>query len=111
MSQEKFEVVVLLEKPMLFMPVKNDSYRIPTSLHKYDIRYDDDYEPERLERRVDEKFYGTVLCKEEVELSGGYVSLDEDSIDWIPMRMTVSAFYEKTLDELGYLIRTREVSI
>ncbi len=109
--REKFELIILFDKPMLFLPEQNKDFRYPTCLHKFDIRYDENYDPVALERTTGFHFYGSVLCKDDLEIpQDDYVPLNEDSIEWVPYEMSVSDFYEKTLSDLNYVIKKHEIN-
>jgi hypothetical protein len=71
-----YEVAVLFGQPVLFSYGRIDPKEVPENVHLYELRHDsyNISEPMWIEQKVDSDYYGTVITKEPIDLTGQYVS-------------------------------------
>ena len=81
MTDEKLEVIEILDRVALFSNGRIADNDVPTGLYKYDLRQSDDGDTfVTVEPRVKVNHGGTVLLKEALEFDeNGYIELDEDT--------------------------------
>lgn len=110
MTSEKFEVVVIFDKPVLFTCERLSGNPPIDGVNYYDIRHDDECRGDmvQLKDRVMVNHWGTVLSKEKFEPreQGGRVfttaegiDMDEDDYNYTGETLSVSEYLEK-YDEL-----------
>lgn len=81
LTDEKLEVVEILDRPALFSNGRIADDEIPIGLYKYDLRQSDDGDGFcTVEPHVSVNHGGTILLQEALEFGeSGYIALDEDS--------------------------------
>lgn len=109
-AREKFEVVVIFDKPVLFTCERLNRSQPIDGVNYYDIRHDDECRGDmaQLKDRVMVNHWGTVLSKEKFEPreQGGRmftteegIDMDEDDYNYTGETLSVSEYLEK-YDEL-----------
>lgn len=103
MTDEKLDVIEILDRKALFSNGRLLPEQIPEGLYAYDLRHSDDGDRFcSVEPRVGVNHGGTVLLKEALDFGEcGYISLDEDTEpNFLGDEMTPSEFAEEeTFDE------------
>lgn len=102
MTDEKLDVIELLDQKALFSNGRLAPEEIPEGLYAYDLRFSD--EKNRfisIEPKVGVNHGGTVLMKEALDFGEkGYISFTEDSSpNFLSNEMTAGEFAETDLDE------------
>lgn len=98
MTDEKLDVIEILDRKALFSNGRLMPEEIPEGLYAYDLRHSDDGGRFcSVEPRVGVNHGGTVLLKEALDFGEcGYISLDEDTEpNFLGETMTVSEFAEE----------------
>ena len=67
--EEKYELITLFGKPMLYSCWRVSDEEVPEGLHKYEVRYDDDQNGDMAEvsNHILVNFMGTILSKSIIE--------------------------------------------
>lgn len=103
LTEEKLDVIEVLDRRALFSNGRLMPEQIPEGLYAYDLRHSDDGGRFcSVEPRVGVNHGGTVLLKEALDFGEcGYISLDEDTEpNFLGEEMTAEEFAEEeTLDE------------
>lgn len=103
LTEEKLDVIEILDRKALFSNGRLLPEEIPEGLYAYDLRHSDDGSRFcSVEPRVGVNHGGTVLLKEVLDFGGqGYISLDEDTeLNFLGEEMTAEEFAEEEiLDE------------
>ena len=98
MTEEKLDVIEVLDRRALFSNGRLMPEQIPEGLYAYDLRHSDDGDRFcSVEPKVGVNHGGTVLLKEVLDFGEqGYISLDEDTEpNFLGETMTVSEFAEE----------------
>ena len=76
-KNKSFELAVLFGQPVLFSPDQINWTRLPKEIHLYEIRYvkGNPSKPIWIEQKVQENFYGSIMCKESIKMTGERSSL------------------------------------
>jgi len=71
-----FEVAVLFGQTVLLSYGRIDPKEVPDNVHLYELRHDsyNISEPMWIEQKVGSDYYGTIIAKEPIDLTGQYVS-------------------------------------
>lgn len=71
-TNKSFELAVLFGKPVLFSPDPINRIQLPEGVHLYEIRYanGNPSKPLWIEQKVQGNFYGSILSKESIEMTG-----------------------------------------
>ena len=103
LTEEKLDVIEILDRKALFSNGRLMPEQIPEGLYAYDLRHSDDGSRFcSVEPRVGVNHGGTILLKEALDFGEqGYISLDEDTEpNFTGEEMTAEEFAEEeTLDE------------
>lgn len=81
LEKEHFTPIKLYGREVLFTDLRIDSKLIPTGLHKYEIRHDDECLGEMVElsKRILVNHWGTILSDKPIDLGlEGYREINED---------------------------------
>ncbi len=86
---ETFEMVTVLEKPMLFSCCRIDRSTVPKGLYMYEVRHDDDMrgDPVQIANWIMVNHWGTLISSEPLNLNShktannAYLDIDPDK-DW-----------------------------
>ena len=80
-TNKSFELAVLFGQPVLFSPDQINWARLPKGIHLYEIRYvkGNPSKPIWIEQKVQENFYGSILCKEFIKMTGERSSLTPET--------------------------------
>lgn len=79
---QKFESIILFDKPVLFTEKRIPSSSIPKGIYQYEVRQDDDCRGIMCEigKWILINHWGTILSSKEIKLdSDGYRAIDEDT--------------------------------
>ena len=98
LTEEKLDVIEVLDRKALFSNGRLLPEEIPEGLYAYDLRHSDDGSRFcSVEPRVGVNHGGTVLLKEVLDFGGqGYISLDEDTEpNFLGEEMTAEEFAEE----------------
>ena len=70
-STAKFEMVTVLEQPMLFTCCRVDKDTVPKGLYVYEVRHDDDMrgDPVEISDRIIVNHWGTLLTSKPIHLN------------------------------------------
>lgn len=67
-----FELITMLDKPVLFIDSRINKDLVPSGLYVYDLRETDDGgRAGEIKEHIMVNHYGTIICKEPIELSDG----------------------------------------
>ena len=102
LTEEKLDVIEVLDRRALFSNGRLMPEQIPEGLYAYDLRHSDDGDRFcSVEPRVGVKHGGTVLLKEALDFGEcGYISLDEDTEpNFLGEEMTASEFAEEEVQD------------
>lgn len=102
MTDEKLDVIELLDRKALFSNGRLAPEEIPEGLYAYDLRYSDDGNSfATIEPKVSVNHGGTVLMKELLDFGeGGYISFTEDSSpNFLSKEMSVREFAQMDMEE------------
>lgn len=102
MTDEKLDVIELLDRKALFSNGRLAPEEIPEGLYAYDLRFDDEQNRfVSIEPKVGENHGGTVLMKELLDFGeSGYISFTDDSSpNFLSEEMTPKEFAETDIDE------------
>lgn len=71
-TNKSFELAVLFGQPVLFSPDQINRTQLPEGIHLYEIRYakGNPSKPLWIEQKVQGDFYGSILSKEPIEMTG-----------------------------------------
>lgn len=71
-TNKSFELAVLFGQPVLFSPDQINRAQLPEGIHLNEIRYvkGNPSKPVWIEQKVQENFYGSILSKESIEMTG-----------------------------------------
>ena len=91
-SKETFELMEMLGQMVLFTNMRVDRSTIPEGLYAYDVRHDDDCTGEICEIKpsVMVNHWGTIICKEPVQLDAYWHSKFVDENDYSYLGDTAS---------------------
>lgn len=81
LEKEHFTPIKLYGREVLFTDLRIDSKLIPTGLHKYEIRHDDECQGEMVElsKRILVNHWGTIVSDKPIDLGPeGYREINED---------------------------------
>lgn len=98
MTEEKLDVIEVLDRKALFSNGRLMPEQIPEGLYAYDLRHSDDGDRFcSIEPKVGVNHGGTVLVRDVLDFGeNGYISLDEDTEpNFLGETMTVSEFAEE----------------
>lgn len=102
LTEEKLDVIEVLDRRALFSNGRLMPEQIPEGLYAYDLRHSDDGDRFcSVEPRVGVNHGGTVLLKEALDFGEcGYISLDEDTEpNFLGEEMTASEFAEEEVQD------------
>ena len=103
MTNEKLDVIEVLDRRALFSNGRLMPEQIPEGLYAYDLRHSDDSDRFcSIEPKVGVNHGGTILLKEVLDFGEqGYIALDDDTEpNFLGEEMTAEEFAEEeTLDE------------
>lgn len=102
MTDEKLDVIELLDRKALFSNGRLAPEETPEGLYAYDLRYSDDGNSfATIEPKVSVNHGGTVLMKELLDFGeGGYISFTEDSSpNFLSKEMSVREFAQMDMEE------------
>lgn len=70
-TKETFEEVTVLGKPMLFTCLRIDRSTVPTGIHLYEVRHDDDQQgdPVQIGKAILVNHWGTLLSRKPIHLT------------------------------------------
>lgn len=83
-AEEDFELMDMLGQQVLFTNMRVDRDTVPQDLYVYDVRHDDDCTGEICEIKpfVMVNHWGTIICKEPIELDSKWNSRFVDNDDY-----------------------------
>lgn len=102
MTDEKLDVIELLDRKALFSNGRLAPEEIPEGLYAYDLRFNDEQNRfVSIEPKVGENHGGTVLMKELLDFgeSGAIYFTEDSSPNFLSEEMTVKDFAEANMDE------------
>ena len=104
-AEEDFELMELFGQTVLFTNMRVDRSTVPEGLYAYDVRHDDDCTGEICEIKpsVMVNHWGTIICKEQIEMDDYWHSrfVDENESGFVRDFETVKslAFEPSVLEE------------
>lgn len=102
--KEEFEVVAVLNHPMLFTCLRVNRECVPDGLHVYDVRHDDDQQglPVQIAKWVLVNHWGTLISDKPLDLipnqagTNAYLDIDpEEDWNYEGFCMTVQEYMEQ----------------
>ena len=102
MTDEKLDVIELLDKKALFSNRRITPEEIPEGLYAYDLRHSDEENCfVSIEPKVDVNYGGTILMKERLDFgkSGAIYFTEDSSPNFLSEEMTLEEFVEADMDE------------
>ena len=83
-AEEKYELMEMLGQTVLFTNMRIDRSTVPEGLYVYDVRHDDDCTGEICEVKpsVMVNHWGTIICKEPIQLDAYWHSKFVDENDY-----------------------------
>ena len=108
-AEESFELIEIFGKTVLFTNMRVDRDTVPQDLYVYDVRHDDDCTGEICEIKpsVMVNHWGTIICKEPIEMDEFWHSkfVDKDDYSYLGDSVKLDEFintdcYEEESEEM-----------
>ena len=97
--QEKYETMILFNKPVLMSERRIDGQNIPPDYYAYELRHDGGGDIATIEKSVQIDFAGAILSRDEIEIVGDHRKIDYEDYNFLSIKYSVDEF-EKHYDEL-----------
>lgn len=104
--EEKYEIVTVLDKPMLFTCLRIDRKTVPKGLYMYEVRHDDECQgiPCQIANWIMVNHLGTLITNEPIDLNdkasnNAYLNITEDDFNYEGIECTIEEYIEQYSSE------------
>ncbi|MCI8287392.1 MAG: hypothetical protein HFH89_07025 [Lachnospiraceae bacterium] len=80
--KERFDEILVLGKPALFLDLRIDRDTVPKGLHLYEVRHGDDKwsDPVQIAKGIVVNHFGSIITREPIDLpEDGYLDIDPET--------------------------------